>query len=167
MPAVYDQTAHERAQASGDFSELVAEAAAGVGLVSELSLPALHPWGILVLESAGEVDGHLWEPTVLGASRFVDETQVSIRCATPRAKIRYTTDGSDPDRESTIYTEPLTLHESTRVKARAFEGDEASEVRKARFVREESRRNIQQNGNFDQYHGLRVAMAAARGEGDE
>ena len=150
VPAVYDQTAHEQAQASGDFSELVAEAASGVGVVSELSLPALHPWGIVVLESAGEVDGHLWEPTVLGASRFVDETQVSIRCATPGAKIRYTTDGSDPDRESTIYTEPLTLHESTLVKARAFEGDEASEVRKARFVREESRRNILQNGDFDE-----------------
>ena len=43
VPAKYDRAAHERAQASGDFSELVSEAASGEGMVNELLLPALRP----------------------------------------------------------------------------------------------------------------------------
>ncbi|HNQ44082.1 MAG TPA: chitobiase/beta-hexosaminidase C-terminal domain-containing protein, partial [Candidatus Cloacimonadota bacterium] len=45
---------------------------------------------------------------------------VSITCATAGAEIRYSTDGSDPDELSALYTAPFTVNESSTVKARAF-----------------------------------------------
>ena len=150
VPAVYDQAAHKRAETSGDYSQLVAEAASGEGMVNELSLPALHPWGVLVLEPTENVEAHLWKPAILGKSRFIEETSVTIRCATEGATIRYTTDGTDPDANSQPYTNPVTLHESLVVKARAFGPNETSAVSEARFVREESRRNILRNGDFEE-----------------
>ena len=118
-------------------------------MVSELSLPAIRPWGIIVLEPTTKMTGHLWKPTILGESRFIDQTRVTIRCATKGATIRYTTDGTDPVAESKLYTEPLVLRESEFIKARAFEAGRGSEVSTARFVREESRRNILRNGGFE------------------
>lgn len=119
-------------------------------MVNELSLPALRPWGIVVLESAGAEDGHLWKPTILGKPRFVDATQVEIRCATRGANIRYTTDGSEPDAKSTLYARPLTLQESKQIKARAFAGPNSSQLSEATFVREPSRTNILRNGDFEE-----------------
>ncbi|KPA09371.1 conserved hypothetical protein, secreted, partial [Candidatus Magnetomorum sp. HK-1] len=47
-------------------------------------------------------------------------TQVSIICITPDAVIHYTTDGTRPDENSPIYTNPLTITSSTILRARAF-----------------------------------------------
>ncbi len=149
VPAAYIRSAHERAQASGDYSPLVAEAASGQGMINELSLPALHPWGVLVLAPMEKVAGYLWPPTILGESRFIENGQVVIRCATKGAQIRFTTDGTEPNRESSLYTEPLVLAESTVIKARSFRDHAASKVTEGQFVREESRVNILRNGDFE------------------
>lgn len=45
---------------------------------------------------------------------------ISVWSATPDAEIRYTTDGSDPTEESTLYTAPFSLPKSTLVKACAY-----------------------------------------------
>jgi len=42
------------------------------------------------------------------------------------AEIRYTTDGSEPTKKSELYISPLTLKQSSVVRARAFKGDEES-----------------------------------------
>ncbi|MBO7586768.1 MAG: chitobiase/beta-hexosaminidase C-terminal domain-containing protein [Bacteroidales bacterium] len=47
-------------------------------------------------------------------------TQVSIACGTPGASIYYTTDGTTPDNTSTLYTAPITISQSTTLKAIAY-----------------------------------------------
>ncbi len=52
-------------------------------------------------------------------SGYVDAgTAVSIAC--PGATIRYTTDGSTPTAQSTVYTAPIAVNETVTIRARAF-----------------------------------------------
>jgi hypothetical protein len=51
---------------------------------------------------------------------FTGTTIVSMADWTPGSDIHYTTDGSDPTPSSTLYATPLTLTQSTTIKARAF-----------------------------------------------
>jgi len=45
---------------------------------------------------------------------------VTITCATAGATIRYTTDGTNPDESSLVYTAPLVINTTTTLKARAW-----------------------------------------------
>lgn len=49
--------------------------------------------------------------------------QVEILCATPDALIYFTTDGSDPDESSVLYTSPIEIEETTTIKAKAYKED--------------------------------------------
>jgi len=61
-------------------------------------------------------------PTISGNETFVGSTEVSIT-AEDGATIYYTIDGTDPTVESTLYTAPFTINETTTVKAiAAIEG---------------------------------------------
>ena len=64
------------------------------------------------------------------------ETQiVTINCSTADATIYYTTDGSDPDENSTVYSEPITVAESMTIKAIAMkEGYENSQIATAVYT---------------------------------
>ena len=57
--------------------------------------------------------------------RFDAPMSISITCATPKAEIRYTLDGSVPTEKSLLYTKPFTIQNSVLVKARAFKKGEA------------------------------------------
>ena len=50
-----------------------------------------------------------------------DDLMVRMDCERWRAEIRYTLDGSEPDCESTLYTGPFSIGDTTLVKAAAFE----------------------------------------------
>jgi hypothetical protein len=54
------------------------------------------------------------------ATVFTGLQEVALACATPAVDIRYTVDGSEPKHDSTLYTKPFTIRETTWVKARAF-----------------------------------------------
>jgi len=62
------------------------------------------------------------QPVVIAPATtvFTDRVHVELTCETPGVEIRYTLDGTDPGPDSPRYQGPLTLRETTRVKARAF-----------------------------------------------
>jgi hypothetical protein len=61
-------------------------------------------------------------PTFSPPGGFHDSYQlsVSISCSTPGATIRYTTNGSDPTTNSTLYSTPISMTSNKTLKARAF-----------------------------------------------
>ena len=64
-------------------------------------------------------------PTFSPVGGTYTETQsVTISCETQGTTIYYTTDGSDPDDESTEYTGSITVSETTTIKAIAIDGDD-------------------------------------------
>jgi len=65
---------------------------------------------------------------------FVGTTSVEIACETEGATIYYTLDGTDPTAESTEYTAPFTVTETTTVKAIAIKGDDKSSIATATFT---------------------------------
>jgi len=57
---------------------------------------------------------------VAEADLFIGEGSAEIKCGREDAQIRYTLDGSDPSKSSTLYQGPIKVKEATTVKARAF-----------------------------------------------
>lgn len=84
---------------------------------------------------------------------YVDtDAQVTIKSAINEAQIRYTTDGSEPTSNSTLYEGPFTLTDSAVVKAKAFLGDNQqsnSAVGFFRLVKSNSNNGI----NYSYYEG--------------
>ena len=66
---------------------------------------------------------------------YTDAQNVTITCATSGAEIRYTLDGSEPSKSSTLYTGAINISNPTTIKAKAFkpgwtESDTVSHVYK-------------------------------------
>ena len=57
------------------------------------------------------------------AGFYPGAVNVSMTCADPSAQIRYTTDGSDPDNGSTLYSGPVSVTSTQVVRAAAFSSD--------------------------------------------
>ena len=66
-------------------------------------------------------------PVISGETPFDESTEVSIS-GPDGAEIRYTTDGTAPNAESTLYSEAITLSDTTTVKAIAIKNGESSEA---------------------------------------
>jgi predicted histone-like DNA-binding protein len=73
-------------------------------------------------------------PTISGETQFTETTQVSIS-GPAGAEIRYTTDGSTPTAESTLYSEPFTLSDTATVKAIAIKDGVSSQVSTKSFTK--------------------------------
>lgn len=76
---------------------------------------------------AERVDKRPDAPVILGEEEFVGKTTVSI-AATEGLNVYYTLDGTDPTRQSTVYTEPFTITETTTVKAVTAYLDDYSDI---------------------------------------
>ena len=76
---------------------------------------------------SGSVTQGVTAPTFSGNNQFTESTQVSMS-GPAGAEIRYTTDGSQPTAQSTLYSGPLTLTETTTVKAIAIKDGQSSAV---------------------------------------
>jgi len=76
-------------------------------------------------------------PTITpNGGEFEESVEVTLACETADAAIRYTTDGTDPTAESTLYTEALTFTETTTVKAIAVKtGMNNSAIAEATFTK--------------------------------
>ena len=66
-------------------------------------------------------------PSINGNTSFAESTQVTLS-GPDGAEIHYTTDGSTPTSESTLYSEAFSLSETTTVKAIAIKDGVSSEV---------------------------------------
>lgn len=78
-------------------------------------------------------------PTISGAGKFSDRTEVTITTTTPGAIIYYTTDGTVPTNRSQQYNTPITLTETTTIRAIAIEGGHImSDVVGMAFTKESS-----------------------------
>ena len=87
-------------------------------------------------EQGGSQAETLAAPTISGTTPFAETTSVSMS-GPDGAEIRYTTDGSAPTAESTLYSEAFTLSDTTTVKAIAIKDGESSEVASKLFTKGE------------------------------
>lgn len=95
-------------------------------------------------------------PIISPASGTYEEAQsVTISCETEDATIYYTLDGTTPSNESTEYTGPITIEETTTVKAIAYVGTTASAVATANYI------IVDPNGPGSQNNPYTVADARA------
>ena len=69
----------------------------------------------------------LAKPTISGVTPFTESTEVTMS-GPEDAEIYYTTDGSTPSAQSTLYEGGFTLNDTTTVKAIAIKNGESSEV---------------------------------------
>ena len=77
--------------------------------------------------SQQEQQSTLAKPTIYGANPFTESTEVTMS-GPEDAEIYYTTDGSTPTAESTLYEGGFTLSDTTTVKAIAIKNGESSAV---------------------------------------
>ena len=82
----------------------------------------------------GSENQTLTSPSINGNTSFAESTQVSMS-GPDGAEIRYTTDGSTPTAESTLYSEAFTLSATTTVKAIAIKDGVSSEVVTKQFTK--------------------------------
>lgn len=90
-------------------------------------------------EVGGNVTPSVAAPVITEPRIFTESMEVSLSCATKDATIHYTTDGSEPTKESAVYsTTPITITETTTVKAIAVkEGMNDSKVVEATYTKVE------------------------------
>ena len=77
--------------------------------------------------SGSQQQNTLAKPTIYGVTPFTESTEVTMS-GPEDAEIRYTTDGSTPSAQSTLYEGGFTLSDTTTVKAIAIKNGESSEV---------------------------------------
>ena len=84
--------------------------------------------------NGGSQNQTLATPTISGNTTFTESTQVTIS-GPDGAEIHYTTDGTVPTAESTLYSEAFTLSATTTVKAIAIKDGQSSEVASRVFTK--------------------------------
>jgi hypothetical protein len=122
-PAPYEREQHAAAEQTGEFPALSREEMLATGYVTSVQLPALEPWGILVVEpQQGDVTSGVWQPRIWAdeASCFADQLLVNMDCASTDAVVRYTSDGSEPGRDSPVFQQPVPVTQTVTIKAAAF-----------------------------------------------
>ncbi len=85
-------------------------------------------------EQGGSQSQTVSAPQISGTTPFTETTSVSIQ-AEQGAEIRYTTDGSTPTAESSLYSEAFTLSNTATVKAIAIKNGQSSEAASKTFTK--------------------------------
>jgi hypothetical protein len=147
VPAPYDRAAHRLAEQTKNFAPLVVRRRLAAGRVTTCDVPAVAPWGLLVIAPAetgaldaspnSGLDHTPWPPSMIAdpADAYRPTLSVRLQSVTPGAAIHYTTDGTLPAAASAVYGQPLCLHRDTTVKARCFAGSAAGDVTTVAFQR--------------------------------
>lgn len=84
-------------------------------------------------------DPNIVTPTISGDLSFTESTTVTMECTSPNSDIYYTTDGvTDPRCDCPAapeYTHPITITETTIIKAAAYDGNDWSAVAEVTFTK--------------------------------
>ena len=139
-PSAYSKREHDDAEKTGDYSRLCQCMPLASGYSTSVQVPALAPWGMVIVEPLPSSPEGVWTPAIWAEpiAYYMDPLEVQIACASRGAAVRYTTDGQEPTAASPRYAGALTLTDSAVVKARAFMPDgRASELATASFSRAE------------------------------
>ena len=81
-------------------------------------------------------EGPVKTPTITpSGGSFVNSVDAKITCATEGATIYYTTDGTDPTDDSSVYSAPFNVTETTTIKAVAYKDGEHSSVATATYTK--------------------------------
>ncbi len=87
-------------------------------------------WGVFTTPTPGEANTtnsyhhYSAKPEMSPQAGFYSgSVSVVLSTTEPNAEIRYTTDGSEPNQNSTLYTGPITLTETTVLRARSISAD--------------------------------------------
>ena len=80
------------------------------------------------------------DPEIIpGSGVYLDSVEVRMNTVTENAEIRYTTDGSEPNEESLLYSQPFNISDNITLKTKAFKsGYSFSDSTSANFVLQHS-----------------------------
>ncbi len=125
VPADYGDQLHRSAETTGSYSGLSKSIPLESGYVTSVEIPALNPWGLLILEPGEATREGVWQPSIVPepGGRWRETLRVSLTSATPGAKLHYTLDGSRPTAASDRYAEPIALTDTAVVQAIAVRPD--------------------------------------------
>jgi hypothetical protein len=136
-PGPYDAAVHDQAAETGNMQRLSVVKEYALGRQTDIELPALQPWGLLVVEPGVEQNNReLCAPMIWAqpASYYAERLNVQLDCPSPNTTLRFTLDGSEPLSSSPQYNGPLSLSEATVIRARAFAADgQAGPLSRAEF----------------------------------
>lgn len=137
IPRIYEAALHAQAEKTKNYSALSVRTRLAEGRVTSVALPALSPWGIVVVAPQSPAPTGVWPPYLVPkvSSVALDTVEVAAASASPDAVMCYTLDGSEPSAASKVYAAPISLDHTAVVKVRAFAGGAASTVTTATFTR--------------------------------
>jgi hypothetical protein len=125
-PRPYERAAHEAAGTSGDYAPLIERVTLASGPVTTCELPALRPWGLLVISRLAETQA-LWPPRLWRTEANGEDAAQAVAVSS-LATVRYTTDGTDPRPQSPILKDAVPLRGLTELRARCYRAGEVSEA---------------------------------------
>ncbi len=91
---------------------------------------------------------------------FSDEIEIEFKCRTKDAEIRYTLDGSEPNKNSELYTEKFKIDHSLTIKARAYKDNYepsvvfSSVATKAEYLKPSYPKNVKHGVHYKYYEDL-------------
>jgi len=137
LPKTYASHEHKTADETGDYRPLSEIVPLAQGRVASVDVPALRPWGIVVVEPAAPSRDGVWQPNVWAEEDacYHDPLVVRMASASTDAVVRYTTDGSEPTRTSPPYAAPFALTQTTTIKTAAFTEAGVSSVAAVTFTK--------------------------------
>ncbi len=137
-PTSFDKQQHAHAKESGSYGDLVETVSLTGGHTTNLSLPAVKPWAMLIVEPDEQNDRGVWQPTIhtTESAFYREEFLVRLESASADASLHYTTDGTQPTQISPRYVDPIELTQNATLKAVAVQPDgQTSSVGSASFTK--------------------------------
>ena len=121
-PAPYEKQAHERAEESGVYHDLTMERKYPRGRQTNIAIPALTPWSMLVITPEDSGRPGPWQPMVWADSKSYFKPSLHIVGEQPFSKtpLHYSLDGSSPTTASPVLAEPMSIRKDTTLRVRAI-----------------------------------------------